>query len=48
MCRSESQVKAYIPTYEPLQVSKCEKFGKVMTELKELIRIQQQKGDRDV
>jgi hypothetical protein len=28
----ESKVKAYVPIYEPLQVSKCEKCGKVIVE----------------
>jgi hypothetical protein len=32
-------VKAYIPMHEPLQVSRCEKCGKVIAEPKELIRI---------
>ena len=35
----EPKVKALIPMYEPLQVSKCEKCGEVITEPKELIRI---------
>jgi hypothetical protein len=29
-----------IPMYEPLEVSRCEKCGKVIAEPKELIRIQ--------
>jgi hypothetical protein len=29
-----------IPIYEPLQVSKCEKCGRVIAEPKELIKIQ--------
>ena len=36
---SESKVKAYIPMYEPLQVSKCDKCGRVIAEPKELIEI---------
>ena len=37
---SEPKVKAYIPMYEPLEVAKCKKCGKVIAEPKELIRIQ--------
>jgi hypothetical protein len=33
------QVKVFIPMYEPLQVSKCEKCGKIIAQPKELIRI---------
>ena len=33
---SESKVRVMIPMYEPLEVAKC---GKVIAELKELIRI---------
>ena len=36
----ESKVKAYVPMYEPLEVTKCEKCGKIIAEPKELIRIQ--------
>jgi len=36
---SEPKVKILIPMYEPLQVSKCKKCGKVIAEPKELIRI---------
>ena len=36
---SEPKVKVMIPMYEPLEVVKCEKCGKVMAEPKELIRI---------
>jgi len=36
---SEPKVTAYIPMYEPLQVVKCKKCGKVIAEPKELIRI---------
>jgi hypothetical protein len=35
----EPQVQVMIPMYEPLQVSKCQKCGKVIAEPKELIRI---------
>jgi len=35
----EPKVKAFIPMYEPLEVAKCEKCGKVIAEPKELIRI---------
>jgi len=35
----EPKVKVMIPMYEPLQISKCEKCGKVIAEPKELIRI---------
>jgi hypothetical protein len=35
----EPKVKILIPMYEPLQVSKCKKYGKIMAEPKELIRI---------
>jgi uncharacterized OB-fold protein len=35
----EPKVKAYIPMYEPLEITKCEKCGKVLAEPKELIRI---------
>jgi len=36
---SEPEVKVLIPMYEPLQLSKCKKCGKVIAEPKELIRI---------
>jgi len=36
---SELEVKAIIPMYEPLEISKCKKCGKVIAEPKELIRI---------
>ena len=36
---SEPKVKVLVPMYEPLQVSKCKKCGKVIAEPKELIRI---------
>lgn len=36
---SEPKVKLLVPMYEPLQVSKCKKCGKVIAKPKELIRI---------
>jgi len=36
---SEPQVKVMFSIYEPLQISKCEKCGKIIAEPKELIRI---------
>jgi len=36
----EPKVKVFILMYEPLEVSKCEKCGKVIAEPLELIRIQ--------
>ena len=35
----EPKVKVVIPVYEPLQVSKCKKCGKVIAGPKELVRI---------
>ena len=35
----DSKVKAYIHVYEPLEIVKCKKCGKVIAEPKELIRI---------
>ena len=35
----EPKVKVLISMYEPLEVSKCKKCGKVLAEPKELIRI---------
>jgi len=35
----EPKVKIIIPMYEPLQVSTCEKCGRVIAEPQELIRI---------
>ena len=35
----DSKVKAYIRVYEPSEVVKCKKCGKVIAEPKELIRI---------
>jgi len=37
---SEPKVKVFIPMYEPLEVSNCEKCGNIIAEPKELIRIQ--------
>jgi len=37
---SKPKGKVIIPVYERLEVSKCEKCGKVIAESKELIRIQ--------
>ena len=36
----EPKVKVFIPMYEPLEVTKCEKCGKIIAEPKELIGIQ--------
>jgi hypothetical protein len=36
---SEPKVKAYIPMYEPLEVVKCKKCGKIIAQPKELVRI---------
>jgi hypothetical protein len=36
---SEAKVKAYLSMYEPLEVIKCKKCGKIIAEPKELIRI---------
>jgi len=35
----EPKVKAFIPMYKPLQISKCEKCGNKIAEPEELIRI---------
>jgi len=35
----EPKVKAYIPMYEPLEVVKCKKCGKIIAQPKELVRI---------
>jgi ribosomal protein S27E len=35
----EPKVKVMIPMYEPLQVSNCEKCGKIIAEPSELIKI---------
>jgi len=37
----EPKAKVLIPMYEPLEVSKYKKCGKIMAELKELIRIRE-------
>lgn len=36
---SKPRVTAFISMYEPLQVSKCKKCGKVIAEPRELVRI---------
>jgi len=36
---SEPKVRVLIPMYEPLQVLKCKKCGKIIAEPEELIRI---------
>ena len=36
---SEPKVRVMIPMYEPLEVAKCEKCGKVIAEPKGLFRI---------
>jgi len=36
---SEPKVKAYVPLYEPMQVVKCKRCGKIIAETKELIKI---------
>jgi len=35
----EPKVKAFIPMYEPIEISKCKNCGKVIAKPKELIRI---------
>jgi hypothetical protein len=35
----EPKVKAYIVMYEPLQVVKCKKCGRIIAETKELVKI---------
>lgn len=35
----EPKVRVFIPMYDPLQVSKCEKCGKIIAQPKEVIRI---------
>lgn len=39
---SEPKVKLFIPMYEPLEVTKCKKCGKIIAEPKELVRIQRE------
>jgi uncharacterized OB-fold protein len=41
---SKPEVKVLIPMYAPLQVSKCNKCGRVIAEPKELIRIRKSLG----
>ena len=36
----EPKVKVLIPMYEPLEVTKCKKSGRIIAEPKELIKIQ--------
>jgi len=36
----EPKIEVLVPMYEPLEVTKCEKCGKVLVEPKELTRIQ--------
>ena len=38
-----NKVKVLIPMYEPLEVTKCKKCGKVIGEPKELVRIVKKK-----
>ena len=42
----EPKVKVLIPMYEPLEVTKCKKCGKVIAEPKELIRIQKSNNEK--
>ena len=35
----EPKVKVMIPMYEPLEVSKCEKCGKIIAEPKECVHV---------
>jgi len=39
---SESKVKVFIPLYEPIEVVKCKKCGRIIAQPKELIRIEKQ------
>lgn len=39
----DSEVKAYVRVYEPLEVVKCKKCGEVIAEPEELIRIVKEK-----
>jgi len=41
---SEPEVKVLIPMYEPLEVAKCKKCGKIIAEPKDLIRIKKVVG----
>ena len=36
----EPKVKVFIPMYEPLEITKCKKCGKAITEPKELIIVE--------
>ncbi len=36
----ESKVKAFIPMYQPLKITECQKCGEKIAEPKELIRIE--------
>ena len=36
---TEPKAKALIPMYEPLELTKCKKCGKIIAEPRELIRI---------
>ena len=38
----EPKVKVMIPMYEPLEVSKCEKCGKMIAQPRELIKIRKE------
>ena len=40
---SEPEIRVLIPMYEPLEVTKCEKCGKIIAEPKGLIRIGKKK-----
>jgi hypothetical protein len=39
----EPKVKVLIPMYQPLEVIKCRKCGKIIAEPKELIKIEREK-----
>ena len=36
---TEPKIKVFIPVYEPFQVSKCQKCGRIIAQPKELIRV---------
>ena len=38
----EPKVKVMIPMYKPLEITKCNKCGKIIAEPKELIRIEKE------
>jgi len=42
-----ARVKVLIPMYEPLEVVKCKKCGKIIAEPKELVRIVNTYGDEE-